>query len=478
MANGVDIPSFAQQTGFLTTPQFAERFQQQFGRQVTQPELQQFVAARGRRPAPTQQPRPVAPTQPRPAAGVDVRIPAQPRQARLTVRSRELRQRPTVPQPTQQPGGIGGAPQTFGQLQAFLNPTLQEERRQQIRQDVARQFAPEIERRRRVGQLREDLFTAQRAQARDVGFGASGLAREGTVAEAEATARSVAEAEAAREAEVRQRIAEAEGRLRGERRDIFGLTQQLGQQQFERGLALSREARAQQQARQQTEQIQARRAQSAIEMASQLDEAGLRSIGFESFGDIESQLGLPRGFVQGLQDTKNRAAQAQSFEQQREAFNDATLKALTLPEGQSFTIAMPDGTLAEFTGSKQNIQIVSNKHGIFSVNKNSGEVSQIQDFAGLGGFAGGGGGRGGAAAAPTAEEAAGGPAATAGSELFQRLAATGTGPRRTDTPLGLRSQADRAFTFPFRRGAPPVPEGQPAGDVDIDSLVNDIIAGL
>lgn len=373
MANGVNLQQFVSGIGRVSSPKIASQFQSQFGRQITQPELQEAIRLRG------QIPRQAAPQQAAPQQiQSQTQVPAQQSATSLTLGSGQFLNQPFGGQQPQQFGNLQDA---FSFVQEQFPTRLSDQKKEEIRAGVEAQFAPVFAEQERVNALRGNLFEAQRAQAGDVGFGQSGLGREGRVSVAQAGADALGSLRNRMEAEIRNREAAALGEDISTRQSQFGLANQLLQQQIGNALAFSQENRALANQRILEQQAASKRAQSVLDFAMEnsLDPTALNEVG-TSFDELASSLGISKNALGQALENKRNAQSAQTQQDFIKFFNDQTQWAVkNLPEGQ--TISMFDPTSGEqftFEGGQRDIQIISNKRGIFSVDKNTGDINTLQ----------------------------------------------------------------------------------------------------
>lgn len=282
---------------------------------------------------------------------------------------------------------LGAAPPPVQSLQDVLSQTrqffqpLSEERRAAIRGGVEAQFAPQFAEQERVNKLRETMERAAAAQGQQTGFGAGRLSREGRSNVLQAGVDAVNRLRRLQEAEVAAQTAAAEGKTLKEQQDFLQLANQFRQQQidetqqfFQNQLAVGREQRL-------AGESNFQRAASQLDMLSELGPEALGQFGVGSFQELESNLGLPQGFVDGLQQTKQAAATAETQEDLVDIFNQGARLATSLAKGQTFELKTPDGGLISFVGTKpDSFQVINNKTGIFRVNKDTGTVEQIHAF--------------------------------------------------------------------------------------------------
>jgi hypothetical protein len=136
---------------------------------------------------------------------------------------------------------------------------------------------------------------------------------------------------------------------------------------------------------------QREQAKDTLAMISELSPQDISSFG--DLSSLESSIGLPQGYVSALQRTKLASQTAKTQAEVTDVYNKGVQLAMDLPVGQSFSLKNPDGTTTTFTGTKPNeFQVIDNAHGMWKVNKDTGEITKIQSFAQSSGSGGGGGG--------------------------------------------------------------------------------------
>ncbi len=288
----------------------------------------------------------------------------------LTASSSAITGQPTVAPPSQQ-----SLDQTLAQVQGYFKP-LDQSTIDAIGQGVQTQYAPVLADQQRVNKLRDTMFAASRAQAGDTGFGQSDLAREGTIATTQHGVDALNHIRDLMAAETTAKLQAAQSQNFQQQQTYLQMAQQIQQQQHS-----ALQDYIQNQANQQ--QTARTNAQSTLESISQLSPAEMAKLG--DLSSIETSLGLPSGYIKGLQATQQAATNAKTTDQYATIFNEATKYANQLPVGQSFTFKKPDGTDLTFTGTKPDeYQIVDNKNGIFRVNKTSGAIQKIGAGTGSG----------------------------------------------------------------------------------------------
>lgn len=260
---------------------------------------------------------------------------------------------------------------TYAQVKGMFTP-LDASKETAIKDQVNAEFAPRFAEQQRVNDVRDLLFKTGRAQQGDLGFGASDLARGGIVATAQEGANQLARLHDLASAEAAARIQAAQTKNFDQQTSFLTLANQLRQQ------SLDELQQYRQNMRQSTQDTKADATQQ-LEYLSQLSPAELAKYGGTS--QIEQSLGLPAGYLNSVQATKAAAKAAQTTEDFTKVFNTGAIKAAELPVGQSFTLQSPTGEEITFTGTKPNeYQIVSNKSGIYVVDKLTMKVTKAASF--------------------------------------------------------------------------------------------------
>jgi len=128
-------------------------------------------------------------------------------------------------------------------------------------------------------------------------------------------------------------------------------------------------------ARTQTE-FEDKRSRSMLNNILELDPSVLEGA---DLSQLATDAGIDTFLLQGLFETKKLASQADSVEKFAKVFNDAVTKSFDLPAGEMFSFLAPDGTNITFEGKEQSTQIVTDKGGIYLVDKNTGTVSTLKE---------------------------------------------------------------------------------------------------
>lgn len=323
---------------------------------------------------------------------------------------------------------LGPAPTVQSQDQILQNiqnqiKPLSQEEQQNIKQGVDAGFAPQLAEQKRVNDLRNLFEKAAAAQRGDLGFGTSELTYTGLANVQQAGADALARLQAAKVAEENTRIQAANETNRQNQLELLNQANQLRQQQQQEAqtyinnqmaandaalqqykIELDNTRYANEQDRQaaidqfdalkyqnelqrqsyqdqlQAYTMQQSQAKDALAMISELDPTQMSGLG--DLSNIESSLGLPPGYIQALQQTKKTAQNAKNNSEIADVYNQGVQLAMSLPVGQSFSFKNPDGSTTTFTGSKPNeFQVINNSQGVWRVNKDTGEIEQIQKFS-------------------------------------------------------------------------------------------------
>jgi hypothetical protein len=266
--------------------------------------------------------------------------------------------------------GLGSFQDNLDKIKNSFTPISADEEAR-IREGVRAQFAPQFAQQDKTNALRSTLFNAQSAQRKNVGFGSSAGFAEGTGEVSQAGTNALNELSRMQAAEEGARIAAAKSQNRQEQQNYLQLASQLQTQQLQQ-LSTIANLENQQQQQQQSQ------AKYVLDSLSELGPEALKQFGVNSFSQLETTLGLPTGFVDQLQATKQLAKNATSQASISDVFNQGATLALNTPAGQSFSLQTPDGQSLQFTGGQKDIQIISNDGGIYSVDKNSGTITTLR----------------------------------------------------------------------------------------------------
>lgn len=307
------------------------------------------------------------------------------------------------------------------QVQTQIKPLDQQEI-QNIQQGVQAGFTPQLAEQQRVNDLRNLFEKAAAAQRGDLGFGTSELTYTGLANVQQSGADALSRLQAAKVAEENTRIQAANEGNRTKQIELFNMANQLRDQQQKEyqtyiqnqvtandmalqdyKIRLDNTRFANEQSRQQAldqynaakdqidiqrqqyqDQLQAydmqrNQAKDTLAMISELGPKDMSSLG--DLSSLEASIGLPPGYVNALQQTKLSAENAKTNAQVSDVYNQGVQLAMSLPVGQSFSFKNPDGSTTTFTGSKPNeFQIINNSTGVWRVNKDTGDIEQLQDF--------------------------------------------------------------------------------------------------
>lgn len=293
--------------------------------------------------------------------------------------------------PVVQKTGVQSIDEIYKNLQTQFQP-LEQTERERIAAEVEAEYAPQREEVKRLNEARQQLFQAQLAQRGDVGFGQSDLGAGGKVLTQEYGAGKQQELEGIIAREKAKRIAEAEGANLKSQQDLFKMATDLRQQQLSETQAAFKQALDVEQNRRANEQLKLQQGQSFVKNVTDLDYDAFSQLDPNELAFQEAQFGLPSGYFNALYINKQNAENSENLEDFNKFAEQQVRMSAQLPEGQTFNLANPfTGEILDFVGTKDATQIVSNKYGIFSVDKRTGKVEQVQSFAGMPGYGGGGG---------------------------------------------------------------------------------------
>lgn len=412
--NGVTYEQFLKNSGYV--PQGQQPQQTQQSQSIPQPSLTVSSSDLANRPLVSSQQSsyrpPALPTYNQPATPAytppaQVALPELPK----------LQQINLGPAPT-----VQSQDQLLQQIQSQIKP-LSDQEKQNITQSVDAGFASQLAEQQRVNGLRNLFEKAAAAQRGDLGFGTSELAYTGLANVQQSGADALARLQAAKIAEQNTRLQAANETNRANQIDLLNQANQLRQQQQQEAqtyinnqmaandaalqeykIQIDNTRYANDQARQQAldqfdslkyenelqrqnyqDQLQAytmqqSQAKDTLAMISELDPNQISNLG--DLSSLESSIGLPPGYIQALQQTKQSSLDAKNNAQMSDVYNQGVQLALSLPQGQSFSLQNPDGSTTTFTGTKPNeFQVINNSQGVWSVNKDTGEITQLQSFS-------------------------------------------------------------------------------------------------
>lgn len=280
--------------------------------------------------------------------------------------------------------------ESLNQVNSMFTP-MTADQRNEIAAQVDAEYKQKIAEQEMMNKSREAQFQASLAQRGDVGFGQSDLGAGGKVLTADYGQQKMQELQRIIAQEKANRIAAAEGEQRKQQESALNMAQKLRQDQinenqtlFKNQLDLAQNDRA-------NAQLNLQQGQSVLKNITDLDANSFAQLDPQELANTEAQLGLPTGYMDALYMNKQNAETAKNAEDFNKFAQQQITMASQLPEGQTFQMANPiTGDLIEFIGNKDYTQVVSNKYGIFSVDKKTNKVTQIQSFSGMPGYGGGG----------------------------------------------------------------------------------------
>lgn len=330
--------------------------------------------------------------------------------------------------PNLQQINLGAAPkiqstdELLKEVQNKIQPLGQQEI-QNIQQGVQAGFAPQFADQQRANDTRNLFEKAAAAQRGDLGFGTSELTYTGLANVQQSGVDALGRLRAAQAAEENTRIQAANEGNRAKQIELFNMANQLRDQQQKEyqtyiqnqvtanDMALQdyklrldntrfENENARQQAMDQFEaakyqvdlqrqqyqdqlqayDIQRNQAKDTLAMISELGPNDMQDLG--DLSSLETSIGLPPGYVNALRQTKLSAQTAKNEAQIADTYNQGVQLAMSLPEGQSFSLKNPDGSTTTFSGTKPNeFQVVNNAQGVWRVNKDTGEITELQNFS-------------------------------------------------------------------------------------------------
>lgn len=333
---------------------------------------------------------------------------------------------------------LGNAPVVQSQDEILQNiqnriKPLSDQEQANIKQGVQAAFEPQLASQERVNQNRDLYAKAAAAQRGDLGFGTSELTYGGLASVQQEGVDALGRLRAAQIAEQNTRLQAANESNRQNQLDLLNQANQLRSQQQQEAQTYVNNQMAQNDAalnrykmeidntryaneqqrqaaldqfdalkyqnelkrQQYQDQVQAYttqrdQAKDTLAMISELSPQDISSFG--DLSNLEASIGLPQGYVSALQRTKLASANAKTQSEVTDVYNKGVQLAMDLPVGQSFSLKNPDGTTTTFTGTKPNeFQVIDNAHGMWKVNKDTGEITKLQSFAQSSGGGDGGG---------------------------------------------------------------------------------------
>lgn len=304
----------------------------------------------------------------------------------LTVNSNQLTSAPLFTNQMQEQvqNMLGTAPEqisfsdALAQVRNQITPISNDENAA-IRSQVALEFAPRLQRQQTINSNQQNLFNARAAQKSGGTFGAGQREQFGQTEIGTEAQRTMTELENLQNLEAQSRIAARESSNRQEQTNYLQLADQavarsqqivndwFGRWESQRDFSLKQQ------------QMQAQQNALVWEQLQTLDDQSLAQLGYDNakIQQIEQSMGLPSGFMKAYRETQKRASDATTQAEYDKAFNDMQSYSLKIPEGMTLPYRI-GGEEYIIEGRQIDTQIISNNGGVWSVNKNTGEVKMLK----------------------------------------------------------------------------------------------------